>query len=345
MSNGLTVVDLFSGAGGLHIGFERAGFKIKLCIDNNTQVEKTHKLNFPNIPFINRDISLISSEEIKSYIKEDLDIIAGGPPCQGFSTIGKRSSSDPMKRNAHDPRNDLVLTYARIISDLKPKFIVMENVKGILTMDKGAYLKKVLKLLRDSGYQVDYKLINMADYGVPQIRSRVIILGNRLGLPVRFPEPTHAENETLIFRKWNNCWDVIKDLKNLCDTPEFNHVTLKHTAKNIERYKLIPEGGRLPEDKLSAELYRKNFGNTYKRLDRKKPSLTMVPGNDAFPIHPTLHRSLTIREAARIQTFPDEMIFAGNRRQQGHQVGNAVPPMFSEILANFLREELSKVNS
>jgi DNA (cytosine-5)-methyltransferase 1 len=343
MSGKLKVVDLFCGAGGLHIGFERSGFQTQLCIDNNLQVEKTHKLNFPNIPFINRDIALISSEEIATYIDGELDVMAGGPPCQGFSTIGKRSSSDPEKRSAHDPRNELVITYAKLISDLKPKFIVMENVKGILTMDKGAYLNNVLNLLRNAGYNVDYKLINMADYGVPQIRQRVIILGNRLGLPVSFPEPTHAENPDFLTTKWNNCWDVIKDLADLPETPEFNHVALKHTDKNIERYKLIPEGGRLPEDKLSEELYRKNFGNTYKRLHREKPSLTMVPGNDAFPIHPILNRSLTIREAARIQTFPDEMIFAGNRRQQGHQAGNAVPPKFSEILAEFIKNELLKV--
>ncbi|WP_151789102.1 DNA cytosine methyltransferase [Acinetobacter seifertii] len=343
MSDQFNVVDLFCGAGGLHIGFERQGFTTKLCIDNNQQVEKTHKLNFPNIPFINRDIALISSEEIASYIDGNLDVMAGGPPCQGFSTIGKRSSSDPEKRAAHDPRNELVITYAKLISDLKPKFIVMENVKGILTMDKGAYLQNVLSLLRDAGYNVDYKLINMADYGVPQIRQRVIILGNRLGLPVSFPEPTHAANPSLLYSQWNNCWDVIHDLADLSEDPNFNHVALKHTEKNIERYKLIPEGGRLPENQLSEDLYRKNFGNTYKRLHREKPSLTMVPGNDAFPIHPTLHRSLTIREAARIQTFPDDMIFAGNRRQQGHQVGNAVPPKFSEVLAEFIKNELLKV--
>ena len=125
-------------------------------------------------------------------------------------------------------------------------------------MDKGTYLNNVLNLLRNAGYNVDYKLINMADYGVPQIRQRVIILGNRLGLPVSFPEPTHAENPDFLTAKWNNCWDVIQDLADLPETPEFNHVALKHTEKNIERYKLIPEGGRLPEDKLSEELYRKN---------------------------------------------------------------------------------------
>ena len=126
--------------------------------------------------------------------------------------------------------------------------------------------------------------------------------------------------------------------------PEFNHVALKHTDKIIARYKMIPEGGRLPEDSLPPELYRKNFGNTYKRLNRSRPALTMVPGNDAFPIHPELNRSLTVREAARIQTFPDEMIFEGNRRQQGHQVGNAVPPLFSEKLAKFLLLQLEKAS-
>lgn len=343
MGKDLKVVDLFCGAGGFHIGFERAGFLTELCVDNNLQVEKTHKLNFPQIPFINRDIALISSEEIANHVNGELDVITGGPPCQGFSTIGKRASSDPKKRVQHDPRNDLVITYAKLISDLQPKFIVMENVKGILTKDKGAYLESFLALLKSAGYNVDFKLINMADYGVPQIRQRVIILGNRLGLPVLFPEPTHSENSTMFLKEWNHCGEVLKDLIALPDMSEFNHVALKHTEKNIERYKLIPEGGRLPEDKLSEDLYRKNFGNTYKRLHRLKPSLTMVPGNDAFPIHPVLNRSLTIREAARIQTFPDSMKFAGNRRQQGHQVGNAVPPMFSEILANFIKNQLLKV--
>lgn len=344
MHKTLKMVDLFCGAGGLHIGFERLGFKTQLCIDNNPQVEKTHQLNFPEIPFLNKDINSVTPDEIASYIDGELDVMAGGPPCQGFSTIGKRSSSDLNKRLAHDPRNDLVLTYASLINELRPKFIVIENVKGILTKDKGKYLARVLDTLTKAGYNVDYRLINMADYGIPQVRQRVIVLGNRVNLPVVFPEPTHSEKDHLLLKPWNNCWDVIKDLSDLDDDPNFNHVALKHTPKNIERYKLIPEGGRLPEHELSEELYRKNFGNTYKRLHREKPSLTMVPGNDAFPIHPVLHRSLTIREAARIQTFPDEMIFAGNRRQQGHQVGNAVPPKFSEILAALIKSELSKVN-
>lgn len=336
-------IDLFSGAGGLHIGFEEAGFDIKLCIDNDSLVERTHKRNFPSIPMINRDIRTIPSSEIKSFLDDGtVDVIIGGPPCQGFSTIGKRVSSDPEKRAKHDPRNELVLTYARIIRELRPKFIVMENVKGILTLQNGAYLQNVLNQLHEAGYAAEYKLINMADYGVPEIRERVIIIGNRVGLPVEFPVPDHSDDPKDGLPMWNNCWDVLKDLVSLGDVPEFNHVALNHTEKNIARYKLIPEGGRLPEKELPPELYRKNFGNTYKRLSRNRPALTMVPGNDAFPIHPTLHRSLTVREAARIQTFPDSIIFEGNRRQQGHQVGNAVPPVFSEKLAKFIIGQIKK---
>ena len=136
----------------------------------------------------------------------------------------------------------------------------MENVKGILTLQDGAYLANVIKQLRDAGYEVAYKLINMADYGVPEIRERVIIIGNRVGMPVEFPKPDHSDNPNDGLPMWNNCWDVIKDLESCGDIPEFNHVALKHTEKNIERYKLIPEGGRLPEDSLPPELYRKNFG-------------------------------------------------------------------------------------
>lgn len=340
MNNSFSAIDLFCGAGGLHIGFEEAGFDIKLCVDNNNLVEKTHRRNFPNIPMINRDISQITIEEIEDYCGDGIDIIIGGPPCQGFSTIGKRVSSDPDKRSQKDPRNELVISYAKIIRALKPKFIVMENVKGILTMSGGIYIQTVLSELRQAGYSVDYKLINMADYGVPQIRERVVIVGNRLGLSVKFPTPDHSDNPDDGLAPWNNCWDAIKDLEKLEDKPEFNHVFLKHTPKIIERYKLIPEGGRLPEDILTPELYRKNFGNTYKRLSRTRPALTMVPGNDAFPIHPTLNRSLTVREAARIQTFSDKIVFEGNRRQQGHQVGNAVPPVFSRKLAESIMSQM-----
>ena len=343
MDNKLTAIDLFSGAGGLHLGFEESGYDIKLCVDNDDLVERTHKRNFPHIPMINEDIRGVTADRIKDYLGGDsLDVVIGGPPCQGFSTIGHRASSDPEKRYAHDARNELVLVYANLIKELRPKFIVMENVKGILTLDKGAYLENVMKTLHDAGYNAEYRLINMADYGVPEIRYRVIIIGNRVGLPVEFPKPDHSDNEKDGLPGWNPCGPVLEDLVDLQDKPEFNHVALKHTPKNIERYKLIPQGGRLPEDALSPELYRKNFGNTFKRLDPNRPALTMVPGNDAFPIHPTLHRSLTVREAARIQTFPDDYIFVGPRDKQCMQVGNAVPVKMAYKWAMQIKKELEE---
>lgn len=333
----MLAVDLFSGAGGFHLGFEKAGFTIGLCIDNDINVEKTHRLNYKQIPFLNQDIRKTTSQQIRDVIgTETIDVLVGGPPCQGFSTIGKRVSSDPLKRAQRDPRNELVFHYARLLRELNPKFLVMENVKGIITLDQGRYLNEVLRLIRAAGYSVDYRIINMADYGVPQVRERVVIIGNRMGLPVTFPEPDHFENPEDNQLSWVNCWSVLDDLVDIEIDKSINHVPLKHTHRIIERYRLIPEGGRLPEDQLPPELYRKNFGNTYKRLNRSNPALTMVPGNDAFPIHPILNRSLTVREAARIQTFSDSIIFCGNRRQQGHQVGNAVPPLFSKKLANHL---------
>lgn len=340
----MLIIDLFSGAGGLHIGFKDAGYQIGLSVDNNENVKKTHIYNHPFVPFWNRDIREIDSKEIREAVSNDtIDGIIGGPPCQGFSTIGRRVSSNPEVRGTYDPRNELVDEYIRIIHEIKPKFFLMENVKGILTWDKGQFIKNIINKFKACGYNVEYALLNMADYGIPQTRERVFILGTTLDIPVTFPVPTHSENPTGELKPWVGCWEVLKDLVDHKEAPEFNHVPLKHTEKNIARYKLIPEGGRLPENNLPLELYRKNFGNTFKRLHRKKPALTMVPGNDAFPIHPILNRSLTVREAARIQTFPDNIIFQGNRRQQGHQVGNAVPPLFSKIIAEHIKDTILNV--
>ena len=127
-----------------------------------------------------------------------------------------------------------MLTYAKLIREVRPKFIVMENVKGILTLQGGAYLKNVLKLLKDAGYNADHDLIDMADFGVPEIRNRVIIIGNRAGLPIEFPKPDHSDDLNDGSPAWNNCWDAIKDLVNIGDTPSFNHVALKHTEKILQ---------------------------------------------------------------------------------------------------------------
>lgn len=334
-----TIVDLFSGAGGFQIGFEREGFETKLSTDFDEDCEKVHKKNNPEVPFLRMDIHDLTSELIDQYIdpNTNIDVLVGGPPCQGFSTIGKRSSSDPQKRNAYDPRNTLFKEYIRVLNYLKPKFFLMENVQGLLTRDKGRVFEEIKSTFKQTGYEFNYVILNAADYGVPQIRNRVFFFGNRIGVHMEPPLPCC---DGTVEHPYKTVGEAIGDLSDLPDNNAFNHVALKHGEINLKRYALIPEGGRLPEDQLPAELYRKNFGNTFKRLHRDKPSLTMVPGHNAFPIHPWLNRSLTVREAARLQSFPDNYIFVGPRQKQCMQVGNAVPPIMAQCWARYLKEEL-----
>lgn len=338
--NKYKIVDLFSGAGGFQIGFERAGFEVLLSTDFDEDCETVHKKNRPEVPFLRLDIHSLDAEVLSKYINpdENIDVLIGGPPCQGFSTIGKRISSDPTKRMAADPRNTLFREYIRILTYLKPKFFLMENVQGLLTRDKGRIFSEIKRTFKQTGYEFNYVILNAADYGVPQIRNRVFFYGNRIG--AKMHPPMKVCGETLSPYRTVN--EAIGDLAKKDTDEAFNHVPLKHGEKNVMRYALIPEGGRLPEQDLPPELYRKNFGNTFKRLHRDKPSLTMVPGHNAFPIHPWLNRSLTVREAARIQTFPDEYIFAGPRQKQCMQVGNAVPPVLAQCWAEYLKEELDR---
>lgn len=339
--NNYKIVDLFSGAGGFQIGFERHGFDVVLSTDFDKDCETVHKINRPKVPFVRMDVHDLTADVLAQYIppNTNIDVLIGGPPCQGFSTIGKRISSDPEKRNAADPRNTLFKEYIRILNYLKPKFFVMENVEGLLTRDKGRIFEEIKSTFRETGYEFNYVILNAADYGVPQIRNRVFFYGNRLGIKMTPPKATFGETTGI---PHNTVGGAISDLAELAEDEDFNHVALKHGEINIRRYSLIPEGGRLPEDKLPPELYRKNFGNTFKRLHRDKPSLTMVPGHNAFPIHPWLNRSLTVREAARLQSFPDDYRFAGPRQKQCMQVGNAVPPLLAEAWAKYLRQELDK---
>jgi len=335
------IVDLFSGVGGFQIGFEKVGFNVLLSTDIDDHCELAHKKNRPNVPFLKIDIHDLDEDLIRQYVPENIniDVLVGGPPCQGFSTIGKRISSDPKKRNEKDPRNTLFKEYIRVLKYLKPKVFLMENVQGLLTREKGKIFKEIKKTFAETGYDFNYVVLNAADYGVPQIRNRVFFYGNRIGIKLEPPVPICGEG---IGVPYKTVGEAIGDLAELSDDESINHVALNHGEINIRRYALIPEGGRLPEDNLPPELYRKNFGNTFKRLHRDKPSLTMVPGHNAFPIHPWLNRSLTVREAARIQTFPDDYIFVGPRQKQCMQVGNAVPPLLAEAWARVFKEKLDE---
>ena len=332
----------FSGAGGLHLGLEQSGFNVILSTDIGIHQENTHKKNWPNCPFLRKDIRQLNAPELlKIAGGRRPNLIAGGPPCQGFSTLGDKLSSDP--------RNDLFSSYLSLAKDLEPEFILIENVKALTTMYGGRFSDWIKAKLLNLGYAVTCKVLNAADFGVPQIRNRAFFLGHRINGEYSFPSPTHGHNKS---NKYENVGDWINDLINKDDKIS-NHIPLNHSNKVIERYNLIPEGGRLPPpEELPKHIRRKNFGNTYKRLHREKPSLTMVPGNNAFPIHPTLPRSLTPREAARLQSFPDEFIFTGDRRNQCILVGNAVPPLLAKAIGksilDFANEhswEIKKTNN
>ena len=317
-------ISLFTGAGGLDIGFNEAGFKGILASDIMPQARDTFNCNYPEEPYILEDIRTLSISDIKHYVGDKkVSVIIGGPPCQGFSNMGNKNSADP--------RNMLFESYVKIVDAIRPTCFLFENVKGLRTMFEGRYFKKVIEGFLSIGYNLHYALIDTSNYGVPQKRERIIIFGTLLDKPFLFP----AFNSDSFGRikAYKNVGEAINDLTD--KGPEVpNHIALNHSDIVVRRYELIPEGGKLPKPELLPEdIRRKNFGNTYTRLSRNEVSSTIVPGNNAFPVHPTLNRSLTPREAARIQTFPDEYIFMGDRRSQCIQVGNAVPPLMAAKLA------------
>lgn len=329
-----TVISMFSGAGGLDLGFSMAGFRLLLSTDNDPYAEKTHRRNWSGVPFILEDARRLTVQQILRATKNRRpDVLIGGPPCQGFSTLGARQSSDP--------RNELIDEFARVADELRPQAVVVENVRAISTEYHGRYRDYVVKRLGDVGYRMSFQILDAADYGVPQIRKRAIFVGfANPRIDYSFPIPTHGSEET----PYTTVGEAIMDLANR-GTEVPNHSSLRHTDTVVARYKLIPEGGMLPPpSELPPEIRRKNFGSTYKRMHRERPSLTIVPGNNALPIHPTLDRSLTPREAARLQSFPDEYVFEGDRRRQCILVGQAVPPVLGMAIAQSVADRLIPLN-
>lgn len=331
MSKMFTFFSLFSGSGGLDLGFKELGFKSLGASDIMDESEKTFLCNWPTEPFIKKDIRQLSAQDILGVTRGiKPDILLGGPPCQGFSVMGDKNSSDP--------RNTLFESYVRLVSDLQPYCFVFENVKGFKTMFNGLYFKKVVNSFASIGYDIYVKILNAADYGVPQKRERVVIIGTRRKNAYQYPAGSNSRIGKI--KAFKNVKEAIMDLEPKgSEIP--NHIALDHGSKVLARYKLIPEGGGLPSPELlPIEIRRKSFGNTYTRLHRERVSPTMVPGNNAFPIHPTLDRSLTPREAARIQTFPDNVVFSGTRRHQCILVGNAVPVLLGAHIAKSIKLHL-----
>lgn len=302
-----------------------------------------HRRNHPEVPFVERDVTRLSAKFFKQLCNgHKIHLVSGGPPCQGFSMTGERKTNDP--------RNELFKHYVRILKALNPNFFFMENVKGLLSMknSKGEnVLNDVMKSFKNlKGYNVSYKVFNFANYGVPQTRERVIFIGNRMGYSFEetVPPETHSKEPmaTLDGRKlarWITVGEIIMDLAEKPNNYLPNHKIMNHSPIVAERMSLITEGKMLPKEfpKEMQHLKRNNFQTIYQRLARNKPAPTIVPGHMAFPIHPTKNRSLTVREAARLQTFPDIFEFFGPGIDQGLQAGNAVPPLFAYKLGSHIK--------
>lgn len=339
----MNAVDFFSGAGGLTLALKNSGFHVLFSNEINERFSETHRANFPEIPLINRDIREIDEQLLtKTTQGKEVDLVVGGPPCQGFSVFGKRRFVNTQGYNPHeDPRNFLVYEFIRTISILKPKFFLMENVKGFTNLDNGLFVEEVKEAFRRLGYKnIWCDIIRATDYGVPQSRQRMFMIGNRIGVNFRPPLPTHFPIGSGKFPEYTTVGESIMDLvgkENLVP----NHIPLEHKPLVAARYGYVKEGCKLNPEELPPHLAQatrtdsktgkvSNYSHVYKRLSRNTPSSTMVPGHNAFPIHPTLNRTLTPREAARLQTFPDSHVFVGTRQEQCIQVGNAVPPKMSE---------------
>lgn len=359
MNINVNAVDLFAGAGGLSIALDNSGYSILLANEFDATYAKTHTANFPKVPLIQKDIREVKPKDLKEIIGDkEVDLVVGGPPCQGFSMFGKRrfvntKGYDPQQ----DPRNFLVYEYIRIVKTLKPKFFLMENVKGFTNLDNGLFVEEVKKEFGKLGYKnIWCQIVCAADYGVPQKRQRMFMIGNRLGIDFCPPPPTHFPIDSGHKPEYTTVGAAILDLvgkENLIP----NHIPLAHKPIVAARYSYVKEGAKLNLDDLPPELAlatRKdsktgkvaNYSHVFKRLDRNQPATTMVPGHNAFPIHPSENRTLTPREAARIQTFPDTHIFFGTRQQQCIQVGNAVPPKMAEPflkkIAAYIKKESKK---
>ncbi len=346
----MNAIDLFAGCGGLSKGFMDAGFNIIVGVDNNQPALNTFEKNHNGAVAMNADLS---KQETFDKIKEiagdrQIDVIIAGPPCQGFSLTGPR--------NFDDSRNKLYLAVIEIVKQYKPKGFIIENVPGMATLYDGQIKDEILKRFKKIGYNIECKILCAADYGVPQLRRRLIFMGIRkdIGKPC-FPDPIFTESA------YRTCRDAISDLPSRVDelgkeedaytsAPKteyqklmrgncntlYNHVATAHKQFVKDTIALVPEGGNYKDLPPGWGESRK-FHEAWTRYDGNKPSKTIDTGHRNH-FHYEYNRVPTIRENARLQSFPDNFIFTGTKTEQNRQVGNAVPPLLGYALGKKLRE-------
>ena len=347
-------VDIFCGAGGLSLGAERAGLTIALAIEKDANAAETFSHNHPSTKILCEDIATIKPND---YLENEPFIIFGGPPCQGFST------SNTKTRSLENKNNHLFMEFLRFVEELKPKWFLFENVEGITTFDNGKTVLTIKKLFSELGYDTTEDVLYASDYGVPQSRNRFFMVGNRIGAEFTFPEKfeykvsvgdaiadlpslENGANQIMLNYKYDesSISEYAKKMRSGKETCTQNFVS-RNKEYVLERYKHIGQGQNwkaIPDHLMQNYKDKQNcHSGIYKRLDPKKPSVVISNYRKNMLIHPFEDRGLSVREAARLQSFPDSFEFKGSLSHIQQQIGNAVPPMLAEaIFAQIIRLSL-----
>lgn len=341
----INALDLFCGCGGLSLGFEKAGINILLGIDAWQDAITTFNYNHKNSKGLCADLSTLNPKDIESNLNgANVDLIIGGPPCQGFSVAGKRIIDDE--------RNMLYKNFVRFVDYFKPKAFVMENVPNILSIGGGIVRDSIVKDFSDLGYKVVYQVLIASDYGTPQNRRRAFFVGLKNGSTFYFPEKS-VTNLTTSFEALSDLPEYsLKNGSNYTIAPNcsyqklmriksskvFNHEITEHNEKTKQIIALVPDGGNYKD--LPQELQgTRKVHIAWTRLNSLKPSFTIDTGH-RHHFHYKWNRIPTVRESARIQSFPDDFIFLGSKTSQYKQVGNAVPPLMAEAIAKKIMETI-----
>ncbi|MBP7700523.1 DNA (cytosine-5-)-methyltransferase [Candidatus Woesebacteria bacterium] len=323
-------IDLFSGSGGFSVGFDKNNFENIFSIDFDKGFCKTYKKNFPQHTLLEKDIKDLKKSEIKNLIKnKDIDVVVGGPPCQGFSIAGNIG-----RRFVDDPRNYLFKEFIRVVEIIQPKFFVMENVARLYTHNNGNTRNEIITSFDKIGYKVECQILNSADYNVPQIRKRVIFIGTKKNIDILFPKK--------IVNKYKTVKEAIDDLPRLKSGEKNNsfpnHQAMNHTEQMLKKMSFVKDGGDRSDIPLNL---RPKSGDVrkYIKYNSNKPSIT-VTGDMRKVFHYSQNRALTVRELARLQSYDDDFIFEDNVISQQQQVGNSVPPLMAESIARVIKKML-----
>jgi len=380
----LRVLDLFAGAGGFSKGFHWAGFTTAIAIDHNATAVETLEANFAHLgtKALVRDLGTFRPEHLASELartgeQQTFDVIIGGPPCQGWSSVGRgkiRSLRNPggRRQEDRDPRNELYKNFLRYVEFFQPAVAVMENVPGMLSHNGTNVAERVAESLAAVGYTVSWKLLDASRYGVPQVRKRLFFVGIRsdLGITFNFPEPVDVNGRRLFddvsvkeaigdlpvirngSREWVRSYSRRAELSAFAERMRaeadpktvFDHVCRMQNEQDLEAFRLMKQGGWYRDLPSRLKRYREDiFLDKYKKLMWKRPSWTVTAhlSKDCYThIHPSQTRTISVREAARLQSFPDCFYFAGSMGPKFRLIGNAVPPVLAEFIATCVRAQV-----